>query len=312
MPRSPARGNSYALIQGLKVILYFVATVLLGAAIAPLLFWTGHYWSSRIHALQFLAETDFQRFFDRSILIAAFALLGPVLYWIGPGRLRHLGLQPNPRRWHHLAGGGLVATSFLFLVGLGLVLSGAFELKQSIPWSSLIRVFLSAIVVALIEEALFRGALLGLVRQSLASIPAVVVVSLIFAVVHFLKPPTNQISWVTWHSGFDLLPQLFRQFSEPALVLGGAVSLFVLGLLLAAVTVRTSSLWLGIGLHAGFVFGKMSFNKLTLRRVDLSPWFGQDLTAGIGSVLILLSVWVVVWLIFLRDQPGAPPMDNAR
>jgi membrane protease YdiL (CAAX protease family) len=300
------------LIQGLKVILYFVATVLLGAAIAPLLFWTGRYWSSRIHALQFLAETDFQRFFDRSIVIAAFALLGPALYWIRPDRLRHLGLRPNPRRWRHLAGGGLVATSFLFLVGLGLVLSGAVELKQAIPWSSLTRVFFSAIVVALIEEALFRGALLGLVRQSLASIPAVIVVSLIFAVVHFLKPPADQASGVTWHSGFDLLPKLFRQFSEPSLVLGGAVSLFVLGLLLAAVTVRTSSLWLGIGLHAGFVFGKMSFNKLTLRRVDLSPWFGQDLTAGIGSVLILLSVWFVVWLIFLRDQPGAPPMDNAR
>jgi len=300
------------LIQGLKVILYLVATVLLGAAIAPLLFWAGHSWSSRSNALQFLAETDFERFFDRSILIAAFALLGPALYWIGPGRLRHLGLQPNPRRLHHLAGGFLVAISSLFLVGFGLVLSGAFELKHAIPWSNLTRVFLSAIVVALVEEALFRGAFLGLVRQSLASIPAVIVVSLIFAVVHFLKPPANQISGVTWHSGFDLLPQLFRQFSEPALVLGGAVSLFVLGLLLAAVTVKTSSLWLGIGLHAGFVFGKMSFNKLTLRRSDLSPWFGQDLTAGIGSVLILLFVWLVVWLIFLRDQSGSPPVDNAR
>src|SRR5215475_5130234 len=116
LPRSPTRGNSYALIQGLKVILYLVGTVLLGAAIAPLLFWAGHYWSSRIHALQFLADTDFHRFFDRSILIAVFVLLGPALYWIGPGRLRHLGLRPNPRRWHHLAGGFLVAISFLFLV----------------------------------------------------------------------------------------------------------------------------------------------------------------------------------------------------
>jgi membrane protease YdiL (CAAX protease family) len=138
------------------------------------------------------------------------------------------------------------------------------------------------------------------------------VVSLFFAVVHFLKPATDKISVVTWHSGFDLLPQLFRQFSELTLVLGGAISLFVLGLLLAAATVQTSSLWLGIGLHAGFVFGKMSFNKLTLRKADLSPWFAQDLTVGIGSVLIMLFVWLVVWLIFLRDQPGSPPVDNAR
>lgn len=299
------------MIPGLKIILYLAGTVVLGAAIAPLLFWAGH-WSSRLNALQFLADTDFQRFFDRSVLLAAFLLLGPALCWIGPGRLRHLGLRPNPKRWRHLTGGFLVATSFLFFLGLGLVLSGAFELKAAIPWSRLIWVLLSAIAVAFIEEALFRGVLLGLVRQSLATPPAAVVVSLIFAVVHFFRPATDKISVVTWHSGFDLLPQLFRQFSEPALVLGGAASLFLLGLLLAAATVKTSSLWLGIGLHAGFVFGKMSFNKITHRIADLSPWFAQDLTAGIGSVLIMLFVWLAVWLIFLRDQPGSPPVDNAR
>jgi membrane protease YdiL (CAAX protease family) len=278
---------------------------------APFLFWAGH-WSSRVNALQFLAETDFERFFDRSVLIAAFLLLGPALYWIRPGRLRHLGLRPDPNRWRHLAGGFLVATLFLFFLGLGLVLSGAFELKAAIPWSGLVRVLLSAIAVALIEETLFRGVLLGLVRESLATAPAAVAVSLIFAVVHFLKPAADKISVVTWHSGFDLLPQLFRPFSEPTLVLGGAVSLFVLGLLLAAATVKTSSLWLALGLHAGFVFGKMSFNELTLRRADLSPWFAQDLTVGIGSVLIMLFVWLAIWLIFLRDQPGSPPVDNAR
>jgi uncharacterized protein len=299
------------LIAGLKVIVYLTGTVLLGAAMAPVLFWAGH-WSSRLHALQFLAETDFQRFFNRSVLIAAFALLAPVLHWIGPRQLRHLGLRPNPRRWDHLLGGFLVPVSLLFLLGLGMVLGRAFELKAALPWNTLPRILLSAVVVAAIEETLFRGAILGLVRQSMAAGPAAIVVSVIFAVVHFLKPARNEISVVTWHSGFDLLPQLFRQFSEPYLVLGGAVSLFVLGLLLADATVKTSSLWLSIGLHAGFVFGKMGFNKLTIRTADLSPWFDQNLTVGVGSILIVLSVWLLVWLIFLRDRSGSPPVDNPR
>lgn len=304
-------GNSYALTAGLKIILYLVGSVLLGAAIAPLLFWAGH-WSSGLQALQFLAETDFRRFFNRSVLIAAFALLGPALYWIGPRQLSHLGLRPNSRRWRHALGGFLVATSFIFLVGLGMVLSGAFELKATLPWNTLPRILLSAIVVAVIEETLFRGAILGLMRQTMATGPAAIVVSVIFAVIHFLKPASNEISVVTWHSGFDLLPQLFRQFSEPYLVLGGAVSLFALGMLLATATIKTSSLWLSIGLHAGFVFGKMGLNKVTTRRADLSPWFGQDLTVGFGAVLIVLFVWLLVWLIFLRDRSRSPLVDNTR
>jgi hypothetical protein len=77
----------------------------------------------------------------------------------------------------------------------------------------------------------------------------------------------------------------------------------MLGLLLAHATIRTSSLWLGIGIHSGLVFSKMGLNKVTKRLQDLTPWFGSDITVGLGSILILLFLWSVIWLVYLRGEP---------
>ena len=85
-------------------------------------------------------------------------------------------------------------------------------------------------------------------------------------------------------------------------VLGGFSTLGILGLLLAHATIRTSSLWLGIGIHSGLIFAKMGFNKVTNRFRDVTPWFGGDITVGIGSILILLLLWFLIWIIYLRGQ----------
>jgi uncharacterized protein len=81
-------------------------------------------------------------------------------------------------------------------------------------------------------------------------------------------------------------------------LLSVSVPIFVLGLLLAHATVKTGALWLPIGLHAGVVFTKMSFNKLTTHLAELPPWFGSDLASGLGAIGILLLLWLLLWLLF--------------
>jgi hypothetical protein len=44
----------------------------------------------------------------------------------------------------------------------------------------------------------------------------------------------------------------------------------------------------------------MGFNKLTKQLTQAPPWFGPELTVGLGSVLTLLFLWFLVWLLFLR------------
>lgn len=282
-----------------KIISYLLGVVLLGALLAPPLYRLGVA-CSRISALHFLQDTDFQRYFARSILISAFLLLPLILRWIGLERFRDLGLSRNPLRWRNLVVGFLVAVAVTAALGLIAIQSGIYTWKSHLPWNLVAGVFLPALTVAVIEEFLFRGAILGLVRQTVSTVPAIVLVSALFSMVHFLRPVDGQISVVHWYSGFVLLGKLFGRFSDPLLVGGGFMTIFILGLLLAHSAVRTRSLWLSIGIHAGTVFGKMSFNKLTKQLTQAPPWFGPELTVGLGSVVTLLFLWFVIWLLFLR------------
>jgi len=278
-----------------------VGTVALGAVLAPWLYWAGLSLSHH-KVFGFLANTDFQRFFNRSVLISALVLLIPLLQSIGIEQFKNLGLRRNPHRVRQLAGGFLVAVSVLCALGGSLILFGVFELKNPVPWNLLPPILLTAIVVALIEEALFRGALLGLARQTFPNLPAAIFVSALYSVVHFLSPPREQIAVVHWYSGFELLPHAFWRFSDPWGVLGGFSTLGILGLILAHSTIKTSSLWLGIGVHSGLIFAKMGFNKVAKKLEDLTPWFSGDITVGIGSILVMLFLWLLIWVIYLRGE----------
>jgi membrane protease YdiL (CAAX protease family) len=289
------------LSAGLKILAYLIGTVVLGATFAPWLFWAGQF-ASQFSLLRFLANTDFQRFFDRSVLLSAFLLLVPLVRWVGPNRLGKLGLRKNPRRIGHLLGGFLISACTMSALGAGLLGFDIWELKNPLPWHLLPPIFITAVSVALIEEALFRGAILGLVRQTVSTLPAAIFVSALFSIVHFLNPARDQIAVVQWYSGFELLPFAFWRFSDPVAILGGFTTIAILGLMLAHATIRTCSLWLGIGIHSGLIFAKMGFNKVTKKVQDVTPWFGGDITVGLGSVLVLLLLWLLIWVIYLRGK----------
>jgi membrane protease YdiL (CAAX protease family) len=259
-------------------------------------------WAAAWSQLSFLADSDFDRFFNRSLLLAALLLLLPMMRWTGLKRFTDFGLESNRLWWRDLLAGFALTAVFVGALGVCLIARGAYVLKQHLPLNVLPQLLVSSLAVAVVEETFFRGAILGFLRRSMPTGVALLLTSLLFAIVHFLKPPDGIPTEVTWHSGFDLLPTLLFRFVDPVLVLSAGVTLFVLGLLLGFCVTRTSSLWLPIGLHAGLVFSKMGFNKLTKRSVDLLPWFGSDLTVGIGAILLLCFLWLVVWLIFRSSQ----------
>jgi membrane protease YdiL (CAAX protease family) len=292
-----------------KIIGYLFGVVLLGALLAPPLYWLGQA-CSQISILQFLKDTDFQRYFARSVLISAFLLLPLAIRSIGLSRLRDLGLKPNPHWWRDVVAGFLLAVAVTIAFGFVGIQCGIYTWKSHLPWNLVANVFLPALTVSVIEELLFRGAILGLVRQTASTRLAIILVSGLFSIVHFLRPVDGQISIVDWYSGLELIGKLFGRFADPLLVSGGFMTLFVLGLLLADSVVKTRSLWLPIGLHTGTVFGKMSFNKLTKQLAEAPPWFGPELTVGLGSVLTLLFLWFLVWLLFLRRALSPRTFSN--
>jgi len=57
---------------------------------------------------------------------------------------------------------------------------------------------------------------------------------------------------------------------------------------------RTHSLWMGIGVHSGVVFVKMSFAKLATHQVSLPPWVGTELQTGLIPVIVLLLALLIL------------------
>ena len=291
-----------------KILAYFLAVIVLGALLAPPLYWLGQAVAAR-GVMQFLAETEFQKFFNRGMLVAALVLLWPTIKWLRVSSARELGLEPDQQWCKRLVVGFLIAGSLVALLGAAYLGAEVYHFKKELHFEKTPPLLLSALIVALLEEGLFRGAILGLFRRTMKPWPAIVATSAIFSAVHFLKPDENvQVEHVHWLAGFELVPHVFHQFAEPMLLLGGFTTIFVLGIMLADVTTRTRSLWMGIGLHAGLVFVKMSFSKLTKRESAHLPWIGEELQIGLVPVGVLLLAWLIarLWLQYvdLRSNPA--------
>ena len=291
-----------------KIFAYLVAVVLLGAVLAPPLYWAGQAVAAR-GVMAFLAETDFQKFFNRAVLIAALVLLWPTIRWLRIGGWRDFGLQPDPRWKQHALVGFIIAGLFVALMSGGYIAGEIYRWKSTLPWGALPKLMLSAVVVAVLEEALFRGAILGLFRRAAPVSIALFCTTFLFAAVHFLKPDDDvKIDAVTWTSGFALLPHTFHQFTEPTLLLAGFTTLFVLGWVLGLATLRTNALWMSIGLHAGVVFVKMGFSKFTKRQEEYLPWIGKELQIGLVPVIVLIlaGVATLLWLKYEARNLATP------
>ena len=287
-----------------KIFAYFTGVVLLGALLAPPLFWAGNAVASR-GMLTFLGEVSFQRYFNRAVLIAALALLWPVVRSLKIGGWRDLGIEPDVRRGQHWLAGFAIGAGLVAGMALIYIPCGFYHWKPVLPWGKLPSVALSAIVVAVIEECLFRGAIFGLFRRTLRPFVALAWMTAIYSIVHFLKPDDEAaFATIGWNSGLALLPHVFHQFAEPMTVLASFTTIFVLGWVLGYATLRTRSLWMAIGLHAGVVFVKMGFAKFTKRDAELLPWIGSELQIGLVPVAVLALGGVLVWL-WLRHEDSA-------
>jgi len=284
-----------------RLLAYFVGTILFGVLAAPVLFWTAQALAAH-GILPGLAKFDFESFFHRALLLGAIVLLWPLLRWLRVRRRGDLSLEPNRHWLRHLAMGFLLSSLPVVGCELFLVLSDAYSFRPSFSWLNVLEVLPAAVVVPLIEEALFRGLFLGVLLRAMRPWAANVASAAIFSIVHFLKAPDQTTTLVQWFSGFVSLAHSFDQFREPMLVLGGFTTLLVMGIILAHVRVATRSLWAPIGLHAGWILTSMTFAKIARHDWMLLPWLGKNLLVGLLPLAVMLVTWLMVsvWLNYGR------------
>jgi len=280
-----------------RLIAYFAAMILIGAFLAPPLYWA----SQRMAAygvFPFVAEFDFETFFHRALLIAALLLLWPLLRSTHVRSLRDLDLDSNSRWWQHLAAGFLLAAVPLLCCGAVFLALHIYSLRTIVAWSAFGKILATTMFVPVIEETLFRGLILGILLRSGRTYVAVFVTSALYSIVHFLKAPERTSDVVTWFSGFNSIAHSFSQFAEPLLVAAAFTTLFLIGWILADARLQARSLWLPIGLHAGWIFGNGSFNRIARREILMLPWLGKNLLVGLVPLGVCLLTWLLVrlWL----------------
>ena len=282
-----------------RLLLYLAAVVVLGALIAPPIYWLGQVLI--VHrVVPWLARVDFESYFHRALLLAAVALLWPLLRSLRVKSWRDLGLEKNPHAGAHMIAGLLIAAVPLLCFGAMLISIHIYSLRQSFLWSKMPAVLVAALAVPLVEELFFRGFILGVLLRGFSKISAVVLTSALFSIIHFLKAPehTSPNESVNWLAGFVSIANSFSQFGQPLLLIAGFLTLFVLGCILADARLQTRSLWLPIGLHAGWIFANGTFSKAAHREALVLPWLGKDLLVGIVPLILALASWALMrgWL----------------
>jgi uncharacterized protein len=285
----------------IKLAAYFIATVVIGAVLAPILFWSAQ--SLAAHGIfSFLARYDFETFFHRALLMAAVLLLWPLLRISHVRCLADLGLAPNWRWGRDLCAGVVVSVVPLLFCGILLIALHIYAFRHNFAWARFGKMLAASITVPFIEEAFFRGIVLGVLLRTGRKYIAIFTVSAIFAAVHFLKAPERTSEMVTWTSGFSSIAHAFDGIGDPMMVASALATLFCVGWILADARVLTHSLWLPIGLHAGWIFSSGAFSRLARQQTLALPWIGKNMLVGIIPLGVAALTWVVMraWLKYDR------------
>jgi membrane protease YdiL (CAAX protease family) len=338
-----------ALADVLKVILYVVASFALAAVISPYLYELGkgfaHVTLSKDTAdeVNWLAEkagkAEFDTYFKRSLLISALVCLVPFFYSLDlrrhPRKRRgnpwSVGLPPNTAqtelgqplrktRWGilHTLAGFCITTGFFFMMSWFLFKLNWFEWDCAPNRAPLLESIGKAIGpslgVSFLEEVFFRGALLGIFLRAFRPRLAIVFLSVIFASTHFLTPPPD--TFITSPSsamaGFEMLALIGQKFLQLDTIIHSFIALLLVGVILGIARYSTASLWLPIGLHAGWVFSMKMFGRMAERRPDFPDEFnlymGKNMTEGLIPIGVLVMTGIIV-VVYLRILLPKTPLE---
>ena len=286
----------------LFLVVYIGGVFLAGALLAPWLYRAVAALSGPVPVIETLADHSFRRYVHRSILALALLGLWPFARTLGVRGWLDLGLTASIGATRMGAGlatgtGAIAAGTLLVLAAGGRTVTAG--LAPATVLAVLTTAALSAAVVAVIEEVLFRGVLFGALRRAADWRAALAVTSLIYALVHFFGAPPSP-SPITWSSGLAILPAMLAGFVRIDELVPACFTLFLAGTVLALSVQRTGGLGFAIGLHAGWVLWVRSYGVLTGPAPGVAtPVWGSDIMIDgwLGlAVMSLTLLGVLAWL----------------
>jgi uncharacterized protein len=282
----------------LAFVLVLLVAMLLAAVLSP--------WVQSMLAP--LAAFPLHRVFSRLTMLGVIGLTTWLMIRQQLAQPALLGFtRPWPQFLQRLLAGMLGGLALMTLALAPLFLLGVRSWSDRVPadFTGISQLTLkgigSGLLVALIEETFFRGAMQGALLRQRAVRTALFAVPLLYSAVHFLgraaSVPYDEVN--AW-SGFVALQGFFTAFAQPLRIIDAFVALYFVGLLLALVRQRWGDIAGCIGLHAGFVAVIAVFRKISAPAPE-SNW-----SFLVGSFDGLLGIWIaaltaVVCIVVAKD-----------
>lgn len=302
-------GSTRKLMRLTRALILYVLVVFVGGALlSPILYQLAR---GVAYARGFggLANVPFHRIVDRAVLGMALICLWPLVRVMGIGSWADLGFVRPGEKWRDAVPGFLLGFCSLAVVACFAIFTGARKGHLSTSGQEIVNHLFSAgaaaVLVACLEEILFRGALFGSMRKAWKFRTALIVSSLVYAVMHFTQKATDP-ELVKWTSGLAMLPQMFAQVADVQMLVPKVFVLFVAGVILALAYQRTGSLFFPIGLHAGWIFWLKSYRFVSTPVAGQATWFwGTDeLINGWFALAVLVGVLVAMDRLYPRKEPA--------
>lgn len=223
------------------------------------------------------------------------------------GNRQDLGFAPPTRDYLAILFKYFVAGVAMMIPMLALMFAADLRLpKPNIAYNGafvvdlVISSIVGGLIVALIEETLFRGILHAAVERDRGTVTAVIATSLLFAVLHFVGKARVPDLELHWASGWRWLEMTLRLFARPGAIVDAFLVYLGIAVLLGAV--RS---WMGhtagcVGLHAGWVTAMLIVRESTTAN-DAAPlaflqgsfdhfvgWlvFGWTVLMGVAFVIV--------------------------
>jgi membrane protease YdiL (CAAX protease family) len=289
--------------------LYLLAVFAGGALLAPWLYHAVRALAESVPALESVARMPFARYVNRALMLTA--LVGLPLYVRAAGirTWRDAGVPRGGMRWK--AFGAAFALGFASLAAVCLVAlaAGGRELKPRSPGElagQFLGVLATALIVAVIEELLFRGAIFGGLKRAMRWPAALALSSAVYAIVHFMGRPENPPT-VDWLSGLRVLPTMLAGMTEVRTLVPAFLSLTLAGVILGLAYQWTGDLSASIGIHAGWIFWLKFYGFATAAAEGADQWFWgtRKLVDGWLAFVALVVVLGAVLLLRRRRIPAS-------
>jgi membrane protease YdiL (CAAX protease family) len=251
----------------------------------------------------------FHRVMSRALLISALGAL--VLF---RGRLRLAQWWPRERAWPQIGFGLLLAfisaQTMIALYGACAGFVSAQLLAQNAA-RSLLTALVAALIVPLLEETIFRGFLVTVLAESLGRRAGWLLAAFIYAAAHFLRiPPTLTDHPLHFYSGVTAILATLGGLAHGNFLTGQGLNLFLVGLILGGIFLRSGTLWINAALHGGWILILMAFSAFTRPLVPPRvSWLGGDLLSSPLTSAILLALGIWLWKFY--GVPVEPENETA-